>query len=154
MHRLAGALLAAIVMSACGGDPAGAIFRTTVEGPDGSYAQEVVLGDQTGLVTGIDPSTWDGQGGFDPPIVAIDEHNPNTLIFRWANGACDRPAIAFSGLATGSIFVSTHARSSAPVWRSSWTVPSASISPSRSRPIGSTSAAGVRSSRVTLDNVD
>lgn len=96
MHRLAGALLAAIVMSACGGDPAGTIFRTTVEGPDGSYAQEVILGDQTGLVTGIDPSTLDGQSAFDPPTVAIDEHDPNTLIFRWANGACDRPAITLS----------------------------------------------------------
>ncbi len=96
MLRLAGALLAAIAVSACARDPAGTLFRTTVEAPDGSYAQEVVLGDQTGLVTGIDPSAWDGESAFDPPTVAIDEHDPSTLIFRWANGACDRPAISFS----------------------------------------------------------
>ena len=96
MHRLAGALLAAIVVSACAVDPAGTAFRTTVAAPDGSYAQEVVLGDQTGLVTGIDPLTWDGENAFDPPAVAVDEHDPKALVFRWANGACDQPAIAFS----------------------------------------------------------
>jgi hypothetical protein len=95
MHRLGGALLAAILVSACGGDPAGTVFRTTVAGQDGSYALEVVLGDQTGLVTGIEPSDWDGGSAFDLPTVAIDEHDPNTLVFRWGNGACDRPAISF-----------------------------------------------------------
>jgi hypothetical protein len=96
MRRLAGVLLAAIVMSACTADPAGTTFRTTVEAPDGSYAQEVILGDQTGLVTGIGPGALGDQNAFDPPTVAIDEGDPNTLIFRWANGACDRPAIALS----------------------------------------------------------
>jgi hypothetical protein len=96
MHRLAGALLAVVAVAACAGDPGGILFRTTVEAPDGSYAQEVVLGDQTGLVTGIEPTAWDGQSAFDPPSVAIDEHDPSTLIFRWSNGACDRPAISFS----------------------------------------------------------
>lgn len=96
MRRPAAALLAAIVVSACGGDPAGTLFRTTVAGADGSYAQEVVLGDQTGLVTRIDPTVWDDQSAFDSPTVASDEHDPNALVLRWGNGACDRPAIAFS----------------------------------------------------------
>jgi hypothetical protein len=85
-----------MLLSACAGDPAGTIFRTTVEGPDGTYAQEVVLGDRTGLVTGIEPADLGDQNAFDPPTVAIDGGNPNTLIFRWSNGACDRPAIALS----------------------------------------------------------
>ena len=96
MQRLAGALLAAVLLAACAGDPSGTIFRTTVESRDGSYPQEVVFGDKTGLVTGIEPFAWDGQSAFDPPALAIDEHDPNTLIFQWGNGACDRPAIAFS----------------------------------------------------------
>jgi hypothetical protein len=95
-HRLAGALLVAVLVSACGRDPSGTIFRTTVAGEDGSYALEVVLGDQTGLVTGIEPAVWDGASAFDLPTVAIDEHDPSTFVFQWGNGACDRPAISFS----------------------------------------------------------
>ncbi len=95
-HRLGGALLAVTVVWACGGDPVGTLFRTTVEGSDASYPQEVVLGDQTGLVTGIEPLAWDGQSAFDPTTVTVDAHDPNTLVFQWSNGACDRPAISFS----------------------------------------------------------
>ncbi len=90
------ALLISIAVSACGGEPPGKLYRTTVQNPNGSYAQEVVLGDQTGLVVGVDPSMWDGRTVYDPPTVVIDAQDPMALIFRWANGACDHPAITFS----------------------------------------------------------
>ena len=97
MSRVHVSLVAVVVLIAgCASDPRGTLFRTTVAGPDGSYAQEVVLGDQTGLVTSIEPAEIDGPDGFDPPSVASDPDDPTTLIFRWSNGACDRPAISFS----------------------------------------------------------
>ena len=94
MRRLVAIALAALV-AACGADPSGALFRTTVVSPDGSYDQEVVLGDTTGLVTGIEAFPLDGPVGYDPPTIAIDPTDPRTVIFRWSNGACDRPAISF-----------------------------------------------------------
>jgi hypothetical protein len=87
------ASLVAVLVVACAGDPAGTLFRTTVVGPDGSYAQEVVLGDRTGLVEAIEPAELIG---VDEPEVVNDEDDANALIFRWSNGACDRPAISFT----------------------------------------------------------
>jgi hypothetical protein len=88
------AVLAALV-AGCGIalPPDGTLFRTTVVGPDEAYPQEVVLGDRTGLVVGISPFPIDGPEGYDPPTVAVDPADSKTLIFRWGNGACDRPAI-------------------------------------------------------------
>ncbi|MES1239429.1 MAG: hypothetical protein ABUL57_01055 [Chloroflexota bacterium] len=99
MRRLLSLTLIAPLLAACGvfagADPSGTLFRTTVASPDGSYVQEVVLGDQTGLVTGIEPVEIVDASGFDPPTIEADEGQKNTLVFRWANGACDRPAISF-----------------------------------------------------------
>ena len=88
--------LLVLVVAGCSGDPPGALFRTTVAGPDDAYAQEVVLGDRTGLVVGLEPFPIDSADGFDPPTVEIDPDDPNALVFRWANGACDHPAISFA----------------------------------------------------------
>ena len=87
------AALVALLVAACAGDPAGTLFRTTVGDPDEGYAQEVVLGDRTGLVEAIEPAELTAA---QDPVVAIDEDDANALIFRWSNGACDRPAISFS----------------------------------------------------------
>ena len=93
MRRAVTIALFALLAAGCG-DPAGRIFRTTVAGPDGSYAQEVVLGDQTGLVVGLEPGEIGANDAFDPPSVSSDPADPNTLVFRWSNGACDHPAIS------------------------------------------------------------
>lgn len=87
------AALVALFVLACAGDPGGTLFRTTVAGPDGDYAQEVVLGDRTGLVEAIEPVEL---VAAEDPQVVLDEDSANALIFRWSNGACDRPAISFS----------------------------------------------------------
>lgn len=87
--------LAAAVVSGCAANPDGTLYRTTVNGPDGSSPQEVVLGDATGLVTGIEPAPVDDPNAFDPPTVSADPDDPNALVLRWSNGACDHAAIAF-----------------------------------------------------------
>jgi hypothetical protein len=92
------ALLLVALLAGCARDPAGTLFRTTVAAPDGSYPQEVVLGDRTGLVLRILPADWNGQGGFDPASVVNLPGDRNVLIFRWSSGACDRPAIALSAI--------------------------------------------------------
>jgi hypothetical protein len=95
IRRLLTAALVASVVAGCRADPTGALFRTTVGEPE-SYDQEVVLGDRTGLVVGLEPYPILPTDQFDPPSVSIDPDDPNTLVYRWANGACDRPAISFA----------------------------------------------------------
>jgi hypothetical protein len=80
------ASLIVIVTAAC--QPAGALFNTTVHQPDGSYPMPVVLGDQTGLVIGIEPTVGDFPRG-DLPNVQPAQDDPNAVIVSWGTGACD-----------------------------------------------------------------
>jgi hypothetical protein len=102
MGRAATALFCVVVMSACAPDPAGRLFQTTATTPDGSNQLVIVLGDRTGLVLGIKPIEWVAPGGIEPATLTNAEGDANVLFFRWASGACDRPAISFS--ATGERF--------------------------------------------------
>jgi hypothetical protein len=77
-------LVLAAVLSAC--QPSGAQFRTTSVMDDGTYPMPVVLGDQTGLVAGIEPAL--AVGFVDVPSVQPDPDDPNVVV-SWGTGACD-----------------------------------------------------------------
>jgi hypothetical protein len=102
-------LVLAIVAAACL-PPAGTLFKTTVVQPDGSYPLPVALGDQTGLVTAIEPIVADGSGSFELAVKA-DPDNANALILTWIGGACDDDvAIALARSESGfSLFLDTKA---------------------------------------------
>ena len=85
--RLVAGLLVALLVVACG-PPAGTLFKTTLVGGDGSNAMPVTLGDTTGLVVSIEPTTletWLGDG----PTVGADPSDPNVLILSWMGGVCE-----------------------------------------------------------------
>ena len=111
------------MVSACAKDPAGTLFRTTVEGPDGSYAQEVVLGDQTGLVTVIVPPPGAAKIRSIHRRLQSMSTTPTRSSSSGAMAPVTGPPSRSPGLAIGSICVSTHARSSARAWRSCCSVP-------------------------------
>lgn len=98
--RWAAVSLALVALAACGA-PDGRRFETTLRQPDGSYALRVVLGDQTGLVTGIEPGGV-GQGPFDLVPAVSATADKSTLEVSWLGGACAKGVqLSFAPLAGG-----------------------------------------------------
>lgn len=98
--RIGLGLLIAISLTACGGQPAGHIFRTALSTPDHDPLPVSLL-DQTGLIVGIAP--WDAD--LPPtvmPVVQEDPSDPNALAVSWIGGMCDRDAtLSFKATADG-----------------------------------------------------
>lgn len=83
---------ASIVLAACG-SPADRPFRTTLASPDGSYPLPVLLGDETGLVTRIEPAAFDSTARYDLDLAAqADPTDPRAFVVTWLGGACDNDA--------------------------------------------------------------
>ena len=94
MNRLTVGLLLAVVVAACG-PPPGALYRLTLTTAEGAYPLPLVLGDQTGLVTGIEPAEFDARD-FPHLLIEADRKDPNAFIITWGTGACDDDAtVAF-----------------------------------------------------------
>jgi len=106
---MAGVLLSAVLV-ACQ-SPAGAQFHATVVQPDGSYPMPVVLGDETGLVTGIG-SVRDGMTGGDLPAAVADPTEPTAVFVSWGTGACDSDTtLSFQGTGGSySLDIAVHSR--------------------------------------------
>ena len=86
-------LLVAIAISACG-PPAGRLFETALPFAGGD-PYPVVLGDSTGLVTGIEPAEVD-VWAFSDPRVEANPADPNAFILGWQGGCDTEAAISFS----------------------------------------------------------
>lgn len=74
----------------------GKIFTTTLAQPDGTEELPVALGDQTGLVTGIEPVVFKPGIAFGEgigPTITADAKDPNVLVVTWTGGACDNRAV-------------------------------------------------------------
>lgn len=102
------AILLTFLAAACQA-PAGKVFKATVVQPDGSYPMPVALGDQTGLVTAIEPANGTWSSG-DLPSIQVDVGDPNSVIVSWGTGACvDDTGLSFDRTTTGySLSIQVH----------------------------------------------
>jgi hypothetical protein len=104
MRSSIGIVVLAVVVSACL-PPAGRLFRLTLTTVYGSRGQPVVLGDQTGLVTGleqIDPTAAGFDGAQEEPMVKPDPSDATAILVGWVGGECDSDdAISFAPSASG-----------------------------------------------------
>jgi hypothetical protein len=83
MRSMAIGLFVAVFVAACG-SPEGQLFRTAL--PTSDYAPlPVLLRDTTGLVTGIEPATYD-ERAFLEPLVEADPADPGAFIVSWLGG--------------------------------------------------------------------
>src|SRR5262245_28435871 len=83
---LATLLVVPVVIAACGA-PSGTLYSTVLRNPDGSYSLPVTVGDETGLVTGIEGTTNDSNFGLQATVEA-DGLNPSAFLVSWLGGAC------------------------------------------------------------------
>jgi hypothetical protein len=106
MRKLACALGVAALITACG-SPSGRQFSTTLvhtspDNPAGDYLLPVVLGDQTDLVTAIEPAEDAATGPRLELTVIGDPSDPNAIIAGWLGGLCDSDAtLAFQRSVAG-----------------------------------------------------
>jgi hypothetical protein len=102
MKTLTAGVLLALVAAACL-PPAGTRFETTVAQPDGSYPMPIVMGDQTGLVTAIEPATGDSSMAFNElPRVKLDPDDASAVLVTWITGACtDDTAVSLQRFGDG-----------------------------------------------------
>jgi hypothetical protein len=90
MVRFAIWLVLGVLLAACSPPPAGQLWKTTL--PNGEAASlPVVLRDETGLVTSIEPLAVDPSGVGSMPSVQADPNDPNALLVTWLGG-CDTDA--------------------------------------------------------------
>ncbi len=94
MRAFAIALTLGLALAGCLG-PSGQLFRTTLlhvspDNPAGDRPLPVVLGDETGLVLGIEPAV--GEVVESNLAVRSDPADPNALIVSWFGGMCDSDA--------------------------------------------------------------
>jgi hypothetical protein len=101
MRVLALGVFLTLTMAACL-RPAGTLFETTVSQPDGSYPMPVALGDQTGIVTAIEPALGDSSARTEP-LVEPDPADAKNVLVSWIGGACDND-VALSLQRSGSTF--------------------------------------------------
>src|SRR6476659_10536852 len=94
MRALAIALTLGLALAACV-RPSGQLFKTTLlhispENPAGDLPLPVVLGDETGLVLGIEPAVSEV---FETKTTGrSDPADPNAVIVSWLGGMCDSDA--------------------------------------------------------------
>jgi hypothetical protein len=99
IRRRFATLVVIAVVAACG-PPPGTLFEVMLADPDGSYPLPVVLGDDTGLVTGVEAVAFDE--ALPPPSIQVDPQDPNAFVVTWLGGACDDNAtLSFYALETG-----------------------------------------------------
>jgi hypothetical protein len=85
-----GVLVAASIVGCAGPQgPEPRLFRTAL--PLGYQPLPVVLGDQTGLVTGIGPVA-DPQGDDELPVILGDPGDPMAFVITWVGSVCDENA--------------------------------------------------------------
>jgi hypothetical protein len=103
-------LLLGVLLAACA-PPPGTLFRLTLVDPQGDYSLPIALGDQTGLVVGIEADAGDQPLDATESITA-DAKDPKVLILRWVGGACDNDAtIAFyEGASNFALDLTTHGK--------------------------------------------
>jgi hypothetical protein len=94
MRAFAIAVTLGLALAGCLG-PSGQLFKTTLlhispENPAGDLPLPVVLGDETGLVLGIEPAV--GEGFESKPTVRSDPADPSAVIVSWLGGMCDSDA--------------------------------------------------------------
>ena len=89
IRRIALILAMAASAAACQ-QPGGQLFRTTL--PTSVYQPlPLVLRDQTGLVTGIEPAAMD-KPTFGDPLVLTDPSDPDAFTVSWIGGLCEGDA--------------------------------------------------------------
>jgi hypothetical protein len=91
MRAAAFALAIAFGVMGCLG-PAGRQFRTSLPEPGVVAPFPIVLGDDTGLVVGVEPGPIDTSAGI-KLAVQEDPTNPNAIIAIWLGGAIDDDAV-------------------------------------------------------------
>ena len=97
--RRAVSLVLAVLVAACSSPPAGRLFTTSLP-TDGYAPLPVVLGDETGLVSGIEP----GPAGATAPSLEAraDPAGPNGFVVGWMGGLCSSDvALSFKRTASG-----------------------------------------------------
>ena len=82
---LSGVLLASLL---AGCQPAGRIFRTTLEPSDRPLP--VILGDETGLVVGVEPVSMDFTTWTDTPPLRADPADARAAVLSFLGGMCDQ----------------------------------------------------------------
>lgn len=95
--RLLLAPAVALAVAACA-KPPGTLWelRISSDPPGLSNLIPVVLGDQTGLVTGLEAVVAEPVGGLAEAAVQRDPQDGKAVILTWATGACDdETVIAF-----------------------------------------------------------
>jgi hypothetical protein len=89
MRRVVVALLIGVAVAACAGPSASRQFRTALQYADHSTPFPVVLNDETGLVTGIEPGPSDALAQDAGPAAKADPTDANAFILSWLGGGCD-----------------------------------------------------------------
>jgi hypothetical protein len=92
MRSIALGVLVAASIAGCSGPqgPEPRLFRTALlQAAD--QPLPVVLGDETGLVTGIGPAA-DPQGDDIQPVVLADPSDPMAFVITWIGSVCDEDA--------------------------------------------------------------
>ncbi len=79
-----------VLLAACAPSPAGHVWRTTLPNGDAG-GLPVVLRDETGLVTSIEPISLDASQAGGVPSVRDDPNDPSALLVTWLGG-CDTDA--------------------------------------------------------------
>lgn len=91
----------AVTLLATGCGPAGRQFRTSLPEPGVAVPFPIVLGDETGLVVGIEPGPIDKWARIEL-AVHEDATNSNAIIAVWMGGAIDDDAVlSFRRVASG-----------------------------------------------------
>jgi hypothetical protein len=92
MRSIAMGVLVAASIVGCSGPtrPEPRLFRTALP-QEVDQPLPVVLGDETGLVTGIGPAA-DPQGDGVQPVVLADPSDPKAFVITWLGGPCERDA--------------------------------------------------------------
>ena len=90
MRSIALGVLVAASIVCCSGstEPEPRLFRTTLPQPV-DQPLPVVLGDETGLVTGIGPVA-DPQGDQVQPVALADPGDPRAFVITWLGSPCDK----------------------------------------------------------------
>lgn len=90
MVRSTLSLALGVLIAACSPPPAGQLWKTTLPNSEAG-GLPVVLRDETGLVTSIEPLALDPSQVSSVPAVQADPNDPSALLVTWL-GRCDTDA--------------------------------------------------------------
>lgn len=100
MRRMSFLLLVAVALAACSAPPSSRLFQTDLR-PGGDRPYPVVLSDETGLVTGIEPGPMEPGFDYGEPAIRADPINPNAFILSWGGGPGEDAALFFKAFQDG-----------------------------------------------------